>query len=300
MRALCVTMSGWLTLTLAAQQQHEPERKPRPFEAASVKPVDPSVVSRRGAGVTAGIGQGRIHFPAITLKTLLIDAYAVKEFQIRGPGWIDEDRFAVDATMAPDTTRAELRMMLQSLLAERFKLAVHRESKELPTYALVVGKSGPRLKESDDAPPQKDDRDSDADGFPISAVQATGGTGTWSFALAGQGNRIGGQRATMQDLADELTRRLRCPVTNATGLNGKYDFTVTFSFAGLGGRGSLTGAPLPAEQVQPASPSGPETRDEPPGLFDAIQSQLGLRLEPRTAPVELIVVDSALRKPTEN
>src|SRR6185312_4345924 len=126
------------------------------FEVASVKPAAPPSANGRGmimfrapSGGPGTKDPGRINYPFISLKNLLMNAYDVKNYQITGPGWLDTERFDINATMPPETTKEQFRVMLQNLLAERFKVAIHRESKELPAYVLTVGKGGPKMKESD-------------------------------------------------------------------------------------------------------------------------------------------------------
>ena len=86
------------------------------------------------------------------MKNVLTNAYGVKGFQISGPGWLDSERYDIVAKLPRGATKAEFMVMLQNLLAERFKLTLHREKKDLPMYALVVGKNGPKLKESVEDP----------------------------------------------------------------------------------------------------------------------------------------------------
>jgi uncharacterized protein (TIGR03435 family) len=128
------------------------EGKPLTFDVASVKPLSPPPAGsgRGGGGGPTGPGTadpGRIHYAAIRLKDLVINAYNVKEFQIVGPGWLDKTdettRFTVDATMAPETTKEQLRVMLQYLLAERFGLTIHRETRDVPKYSLTVAGMDP-------------------------------------------------------------------------------------------------------------------------------------------------------------
>src|SRR5262245_31056417 len=164
------------------------------FDVASVKPATPPTPNGRGMvmfrGPTGGPGTkdpGRISYPFMTLKNLLMTAYDVKNFQISGPSWMDTERYDINATMPPDTTKEQFRVMLQNLLAERFKIAVHRETKELPMYSLVVNKGGPKLKESDPAPANSEANDAATpppqppsqpkigpDGFPILPLPAGG------------------------------------------------------------------------------------------------------------------------------
>ena len=122
------------------------------FEVASVKPAEPPAgmgmmrVMMRGGPGSADPGQ--ITYSNVSLKNVLTIAYAVKGYQINGPKWLDSERFDIVAKIAKGATKEQFQLMLQNLLAERFKLTLHHETKELPMYALVVGKGGPKLKES--------------------------------------------------------------------------------------------------------------------------------------------------------
>ena len=221
-------------LSLLKAQQAAPSQtaplpgKPLTFDVASVKPFSPAPVGggrKGGGGGATGPGTsdpGRIHYTAIRLKDLLTAAYGVRDFQIIGPGWLDNidetTRFTIDATMSPETTKEQLREMLQNLLAERFKLTIHRETRVYPKYSMIVAKNGPKMKESAEVPAAKDDApaarggrgrgSTDAYGFPDWQPPPAGGT--WRFFMNGRG-RIGGMRATMQDLANELTIYIQNP-----------------------------------------------------------------------------------------
>jgi uncharacterized protein (TIGR03435 family) len=139
----------------------------------------------RGGGIAGPLNEpGRLRFPATTLKNLFMVAYDVKDFQIVGPGWIGDERFTIDATMPPDTTGDQTRAMLRNLLADRFKVQVHRETKLLPTYSLAIVKNG--LKIPNTTPPrakQVGDSRFAADGFPFVPPEATG---VMMFAINGQ------------------------------------------------------------------------------------------------------------------
>jgi uncharacterized protein (TIGR03435 family) len=295
--------------TLSAQQAAPPAGKQLTFDVASVKPFSPASAGggrKGGGGGPSGPGTadpGRIHYTAIRLKDLVINAYNVNEFQVVGPAWLDSGdettRFTVDATMPPNTTKEQLRVMLQNLLAERFKLVVHRELKDLPKYSLTVAKNGPKMKESaaydppkgDPPPPPPRPRTESYDvyGFPPFRMRPQGGTGSW---LINGRCRLGGERATMQDLADELMRvHLRSLVTDDTGLKAKYDFTLTYSRPRFD---------APPGQAPEWVTNPPELSETLPDLFGAVQSQLGLKLEPKKAPSDVIVIDHIEKKPTEN
>src|SRR5579862_9137335 len=129
------------------------------FEVAAVKSVDPNS-GAPGSNVMRG-GPGtddpeRITLVSVTMKRLLMVAYRVDENQISGPGWLDSQRYAIVAKVPAGSTREQLLVMLQNLLAERFHLALHHEMKDFPAYELVIAKGGLKLKEADPAasPPE--------------------------------------------------------------------------------------------------------------------------------------------------
>jgi len=289
------------------------------FDAASIKPAAPPTPDGRGriflAGPSGGPGTpdpGRIHYPFMNLRNLLINAYDVKGFQITGPAWLDTERFDITATMPPDTTKEQFRAMLQNLLAERFKLALHRETKELPMYSLVVARNGPKMKESVEVQPPVEDAGPPAppgalpepkmgaDGFPILPAQITGRGGIFNMMMPGRARMVG-IRQTTQDLAARLSSQLSRPVTDATGLTAKYDFTLTFSPEGMNGpMGPLPPPPPPPDGGGRGPAAGPSEQEAPPDIFSAIQAQIGLKLEPKKGPVEIIVIDHMEKTPTEN
>jgi uncharacterized protein (TIGR03435 family) len=298
--------------TVAGQTQD----KSLAFDAASVKPAIPPAPNARGMvmfrGPSGGPGTkdpGRINYPNMSLKNLLMNAYDVKNYQIAGPGWLDTERFDINATMPPDTTKEQFRVMLQNLLVERFKLAVHRETKELPMYALMVAKGGPKMKESEPVAATNDDDAAPPaplpsqpkigpDGFPVLPLPAGGRGGLFMMMMPGRA-RFMAQRQTTLDLANRLTAQLNRPVTDATALTAKYDFTLTFSTEGLSGpMGPMPAAPPPGGRGGDSVfvPDG----DAPPTLFAALQAQLGLKLDPRKGDVEIIVIDHMEKTPTEN
>jgi uncharacterized protein (TIGR03435 family) len=289
--------------------------KPLTFDAASVKPAPPLTPDGQGrmllprpSGGPGTQDPGRIHYPYMTLRNLLTTAYDIKTFQIVGPGLLDTERFDITATMPPDTTKEQFRAMLQNLLAERFKMTIHRETKELPMYSLVVAKNGPKMKESTDAAPVNDGDPPlppplpaqpkiGPDGFP--ALEVPAGAPIIIFMMPGRARMFGRQK-TMQELAERLTGLMSRPVTDATALKAKYDFTLTYSPEGMNG---LMGPmpPPPGGAGAGGPPVAGLSEAEPlPDVFGAVQAQLGLRLEPKKGPIELIVIDHVEKTPTEN
>lgn len=287
------------------------------FEVATVKPTAPPAVGnmRFMIGMSGGPGTpdpGRINFTGVSLKILLTRAYAVKGYQISGPNWLDSERFDIVAKVPPGATKEEFLVMLQNLLAERFKLTLHREKKELPMYALMVGKNGPKLKESVDDPNAKDVEaplpppppggrlPMGKDGFPQLPPGAAGRGGMMMMFMNGRARMMANKR-TMPEFADMLAQQLDRPVLDMTELKGKYDFKLDFDPEGMGpmGRGGFV--------VGPGGPGGPGEGGAPAAsapegvnIFAAVQEQLGLKLDQRKGPVDLLVIDHLEKVPTEN
>ena len=296
-----------------------------------MKPADLPTPDGRGmirimppSGGPGTADPSRIHYPYSTLRYLLFTAYNVKDFQITGPATLDSERFEITATMAPGTTKEQFRVMLQNLLAERFKLVIHRDTKELPVYSLTVLKGGPKMKPSAGEPTV--DRDAPfpappappsgppkmgADGFP-DLPPVGGRPGFFDIMMPGRA-KLTAQFQTMHDFADQLSTRLAKPVVDDTGLTGKYDFTLIYLPEQMngpmgrlplpppppGGGGAIATGPGPGPAN--ADGRGPAPDSEPmPTLFAALQSQLGLKLEAKKGPVEIIVVDHVEKTPTEN
>jgi uncharacterized protein (TIGR03435 family) len=286
---------------MRAQSSAGPKRT---FDVASVKPASvPSGVSlmedgrvgvRKGSGIemprnTGGPGTddpGRIHYPLISLRQLLRRAWD-SYYEIDGPGWLDSQAVAVDATMPQDTTKAQFQEMLRNLITERFGLQYHAGKKEITGYALAVAGNGPKLKASADQgdaelAPFRPATSRGEDGFPI--LPPAVGKRMVTFGMDGGRSRIAAQQEPIQELARSLSSQLKTIVTDATGLTAKYDFTLTYA--------SL-------EPVPPAA-NMPETLEPLPDIFGALQSQLGLKLERKPVSVEIFVVDHMEKSPKEN
>lgn len=174
----------------------------------------------------------------MTLKSLVMNAYGVKSFQIDCPAWLNSERFDITATLPPDTTKEQLRMMLQNLLAERFKLQIHRETRELQMYSLVVAKNGPKMKESVETPPPAEGAEAPLpppvphggikfgpDGLPI-LPKPSGPLGGVSMMMMNGKVRMIGAKQSMEQLVQQFTGQLNRAVIDATGLTAKYDFTL--------------------------------------------------------------------------
>jgi uncharacterized protein (TIGR03435 family) len=246
------------------------------FEVASVKP-NKSGDGRVMVGLQPG---GRFTATNVPLRMLLRQAFNVQDFQIvGGPDWIGSDRFDVVAK-APEGefTADQMRPMLRSLLAERFKLASHAESRDLPVYALMKarpdGKLGPNLTPAavDCAAPMRGRRG----GGPAAPPQP-GQKMECGFMIGPGRMSVGGM--PMANLAQSLSPMVGRIVLDRTELTGSYDFELTYSPEGIaGGPPLLNGAPPP---VDPNAPT----------IFTALQEQLGLKLDSQRGAVDVVAID---------
>jgi uncharacterized protein (TIGR03435 family) len=255
-------LAGWAALGQTAA--------PLSFEVASVKPAAPCCAPGQWRESKAGVD--RIDFPNATLRTCIAFSYGLKEYQISGPSWLGELRYDIVAKGPEGTLRDQFPGMMQMLLAQRFKLEVRAEMKDFSVFALVVGKNGPKLKES---PPEP-------------SGEAAGAKFGMSMSPSGVG-RLEAKGATMAALTNTLARLLGRPVVDMTALAGRYDLDLEYSAED--GNGMRMAAP----------PGGSLPAAVEPGvsIFGSIQ-QFGLRLEARKVPLKTIVVDRAERIPTEN
>jgi uncharacterized protein (TIGR03435 family) len=225
-----------------------------------------------------------------TLADVVVKAYDIEKYQLSGPDWLDTE-LLITAKVPAGATKEQFRLMLQNLLTERFKLALHREKKDVSGYALVVGKDGPKLKESSEAEPgqaPQGDRPKitlDKNLFPV-IPPGYPASGIITLRNGDALFSTGAGKASMEQLALELTRQLSQPVADATGLKGKYDFVLYWALE----------LPTP-----PAAPGGelPVASTPLPTLSDALQ-KLGLKVERKRVPADVLVIDHIEKVPTEN
>jgi uncharacterized protein (TIGR03435 family) len=260
---------------------------PTTFEVASVKP-------NKSGDMRVMISlppSGRYTATNVPLRLLIRQAYDLQDFQIvNGPNWMASDRFDIVAK-APEGTvgPAQTRPMMRALLADRFKLVAHTETREMPIYHLVLartdGKLGPSLKES------KTDCEAlfrSRRGGPPPAMPQPGQPIECGFIMGMGTMNVGGM--PILELARTLSNQLNRVVLDKTGLTGRYDFQLTFApeGRGFGPLGPVPGAPEP-----------PASDGSTPTLVTAIQEQLGLKLDAQRGPVEVLVIDR-VDQPTED
>jgi uncharacterized protein (TIGR03435 family) len=321
-RAIAGTvLAAWLCSLVHAQSSADakPAEAKLEFEVASIKP---SALSGRGVirfdpkGGPGSGDPGRVTYTFTTILNLMADAYGVKRYQVSGgPKWLDSEQFDIVAKVPKGATKEQVKVMLQNLLAERFKLTLHRETKELPVYALEVGSKGPKLKDSTAtgtppaAPPPlspvpgKGGIRIAPDGCPEMPAMAAGRAGNFMM-MTPHGECLISNGQTMDSLATHLSNRFDRPVIDQTGLHGKYDLRLRFDPASMpGGRGGSVmtkdGPGLGPDGGDPANRTAPDGIP-PPSIFLALQEQLGLKLEARKGPVDLLVIDHVEKTPTEN
>jgi len=241
-------MTHWRKLAAAILLTTLPLSSQQVFDAASVRPVHDDTRTWAIRQVTP------TRYRSLSnVMQLITWAWNVRNYQVlSAPAWTSEERFEIQATPGHPAKTDEHRLMLQELLKERFGLKVHHETRQLPVYALVVGKSGPKLAVAKENP-------------------APGHRG-----INIESGMLIGRSGTLDNLTDILTTNLDRPVLNRTNLSGSYDFTLTWE-----------------------PPNGKDGTWAPfgPALLSTIR-ELGLRLDPAKAPIDMLVID-AVERPAE-
>ena len=311
--ALRILMLAWATSMCAAGQN---AAKRLEFEVASIKPSPPpNTGGPMRFGINGGPGTkdpGRVTGQHATLSYLLTYAYDMRRTQLSGvQEWMDRDMFDITAKVPQGATKEQTKVMLQNLLIDRFRLAEHRETKEMPIYALVVAKGGPKLQPAEDpAAPSSAAKESapaagplrfhmGADGCPdIPQSSAAPGTPKGFMVFVNGRACMIAANQTINWVADMLTPHVGRQVVNMTGLEGQYAFRLRFDPGDRAMIGPVA-PPPPGGGDAVARVPRPDA-DQFPDLFTAVQEQIGLKLESRKGPVELLVIDHLEKTPTEN
>jgi uncharacterized protein (TIGR03435 family) len=267
------------------------------FEVASIKPSAPSTPGKANVGLH--IDGAMVRYSALSLNLYLGMAYNLKNYQISAPDWMASERWDITAKLPDGSDPKQIPEMLQALLRDRFQMKMHRETKAFPVYGLIVGKGELKLKESPaDAPVEGGEPPKRTANVAVSGSNAgtTVTYGNGSYFTIGD-NKFVGKKLPMAIVADALARFADRPVVDMTDLKGNYGFSMEFSpedFRAMMIRAAIAqGAVLSPEAVKLADASSGDT------LFTAVEA-LGLKLEPRKAPLEMLVIDQALKTPTEN
>lgn len=309
-----VALAAFLALGARAQTETAPE-----FDAASIKPAPPPTSNMIRVMMRGGPGSddpGRVDWMNVSLRQMITTAFNVKDYQLQGPDWLNTERFDVTAKVPANSTKEQYRLMIQKLLADRFKMTVHHESKEHAVLALVVAKGGSKLKESDP---------NDTSGFaPMAmrggdgAVRMTappppppppGGAGTGpgrgapgrgGMMMSGLGH-LQAKKMAIDGLANMLSNLTGKPVIDQTELKGSYDFTLDYDPASVSGPMMMGGMPPPpGEGGEGGRGPGASEPSSSPDIYAAVQQELGLKLESRKLPLDNVIVDHIEKVPIEN
>jgi uncharacterized protein (TIGR03435 family) len=295
-------MATVLVLFACGAARSQPANQTLTFEVASVKPSPPrktgEPMGRVGCYRAPG-SKNRFLCTRASLSLIVQYAYDLEPYELRPPVSTDNSEFNIEAIVPSGATAEQIPLMLKNLLTERFKLAFHRETAEVKGYALVVARSGLKIKESSNAPTSGAAKPAtgpvkDPDGFVYIpglrnyvAMSRANGLTRWVANDVGLDSEI---RNTPR-LTQLLYSVIHQPVIDATGLKGKYDFTLTFN------------ADIMETGAAPTATEGgglPQPSDIGPTIFKAAEEQLGLKLEPRKIAVNLLVIDHAEKTPGEN
>ena len=317
-----------------------PSKPPLSFEVASIKPVGPLDRGALLSGMkpAMSIDNDRVYIGSMSLMELICQAFEVSRNRVvGGPAWLsrqDGERFGVVAKMPYGATRAQAPEMLQALLAARFQLAAHREKRDISVYALVVSKGGPKLDEAVPAPPapasangapEKPHANKSATGDAASSKPASAKDGDRSFAGAERGtvsrtaggmlfNSPGFRREVndnghvrfeydslaMEGFANLVSRYLDRPVVDQTGLKGNYQVSYEIDFKAIAM--AMMNKDLMSTGQQAANPAAMEDRpmSDPVDAISSSVKKLGLKLESRVLPCDVLVIDHIAKTPTEN
>jgi len=238
------------------------------LEAVSIRPAD---AYARGMTIHGGPGSsdpGLVTMRNIDLFSLVAMAYGLHRYQLSAPDWLNSARFDISARVPQGIDVDQYRRLLQSMLAERYHLAIHHESREMRIYDLTVAKNGPKMKPATH-------QSASADGLQPPQPHATPPVPGYHGAVF-----LNIPALSMPRLAEYLSGFLDAPINDATGLQGDYEIRLRTAFGGTSSEPTGDAASL--------------------SLFDALPEQLGLRLVSRKDQVDVVVVDRMDKSPTEN
>ncbi len=271
------------------------------FEVASVKLSTAGPPPQGGMRMSGGPGTpdpSQITYVNLPLNLILTQAFDVKNYQFIAPSWLSDVRVDITAKVPEGATKEQANIMMQNLIRERFRAQVHRETRILPSYELVIAKGGLKMKESDTSIPTPADPKQAEGGPPrVASVKGPDGLpllapGRKGMVIMGMG--VGHQRITarLQGIAD-LRRiseqRVSRPVVDKTGLTGMYDFYLDFSPPGFHEPAGDSSSSIPGNAVAESFPP-----------FEVAIESLGLHLEPKKMPIGVVVIDKMEKTPVEN
>ncbi|HWF09347.1 MAG TPA: TIGR03435 family protein [Bryobacteraceae bacterium] len=273
----------------------QPAARPQ-FEVASIRPS--AQADRPAVNVGLHIDGSQVHCADWNLRDYIGMAYKIPATQVFGPDWTAANRFDISATFPAGSRESDFPAMFQTLLEDRFHLKTHKEKREFPVYALLPGKGPLKLKAA--APGPDDEKDEPKGTVNVAAAGSSAGVGVnlghgSSYTLAD--NRFEAKKLSMSEFAGNLERFAGRPIIELTNIAGRYDFTIDLTpedYRAMLIRAAISaGVQLPPQALRALDGSSEGA------LSDALQ-QIGLRLESRKAPLDVIVIDDASKNPTAN
>jgi uncharacterized protein (TIGR03435 family) len=294
----CITLLTATVSGLAAQEKSAappaqpadstaPTQRDFRFEVASIRlaPDQTGLITHPGS---PSYTPGHYRSETETIAGLAFKAYGRKQgYELKYPEWMGKTHFTINATIPDGATRDDLPVMLRHLLEDRFDLKVHHETRQMDGFQLIVAKSGAKLTPSSGTP---DPSTVKGNGFDIinGVPQFSKDSRPMQVYVGSPAGLISwwhGRDETMERLASDISSRLKAPVSDATALEGKYDFSLNFI----------------EERSSPAASNAAPTPSDYAPLPDALLQQLGLKLKAvKNIPVDVVVLDSANKQPTEN
>jgi uncharacterized protein (TIGR03435 family) len=289
---------------------------PLAFDVATIKPAqmpNPADVMAGKMRVGMTINGSRVDIGFFSIEDLIRTAYKVKNYQISGPNWLAAQRFDIQAKMPEGTNKDQVPEMLQTLLADRFKLTFHRDGKEQSVYEMVVAKSGLKIKESEPDPatpaatageggpsaPATNQLAVSQDSKGVVVRSGAEGGGTQRMTMNNGVMHFEMQKMPITRLAEMLSRFVDRPIVDKTGLTGNYDVALDLSMEDLMKVARSAGMAVPmGGAADPARPA--DSASDPQGSIFASIQQLGLKLEGKKTSLDMLVIDHIEKMPTEN
>jgi uncharacterized protein (TIGR03435 family) len=310
-----------LLLSAAAVRAQTPATPVLAFEVASIKPagpLDPVAIQQGKLRIGMKVDGAICDIGSFSLRDLIRTAYEVKDYQISGADFLGTpmgaQRFNIQATMPAGATEKQVPQMLQALLAERFKLVIHRETKDHSVYALVVAKGGPKLKEAEPDPPAPETPEEPKKGETVvgqgsnqvrisgsmengKGMTVRGGPqGQMKMSMVDGKMHMEAAKMNMSMLVEFASRFVDRPVVDMTELKSSYQVALDLSMDDL--KNIARAAGMSAPGLEPGK-AGEASDPSGSSIFQSLQ-QMGLKLDVRKAPLEAIVIDHLEKLPTEN
>lgn len=297
------------------------------FEVASIKqapPLNPAAIAAGKVKIGMSVEQGRVEIGSLAVSDLITLAYKLKPNQLTQLDWMKDpmnvQRFDIVAKMPEGATKDDVPQMIQGLLADRFGLKMHKDTREGQVMALTVAKGGAKLKESvkeDPATPPKEEKGGNVINFGGGTMRQSGNSmemkvkdqpGKIKMSMADGKMHYTITEATMDRFCEMLSQFVGQPVSNQTGLKGNYDVQFDLTMADMMAMAQKAGVAIPPDAARAlgggaADPNRPADAASDPaasgGVMASLQ-QLGLKLEKGKGPVDHYIIDHVEQKPTEN